>query len=453
VNVPTSDKDWNTLLSYLPKDYEHLAVQHRVLNTQWPNAKVRDASTLLRLILLHVGADLPLRQTVALVAKGGGPSLTQVWLHKKMRRAQSYLGALVASLVSDVGAEATPERWAGYEMVCLDGSAVSGPGADGIDVRIHCVVRLHDLRVSDVRVTSVSVGETLKRFIWEPGQLVIGDRGYSNAPGIAWVVDHGADVLLRVNRGALPLYDESNAVIDVLDWCRSLQGHRAVERNVTIACCEGKDRRVLSGRLIGFRLPAEEAAKARERVRSEEGPSVLAEHLEAADYVVLFTTTPASRLSAARCIEAYRLRWQVELQFKRWKSLCHFDRLPNFLDETMCSWLTAKVLLGLLLDKVGSSAKTQASTKRPLARQAWKLTSIIWPLIVAALMPIRLANASECLCGALVDYLDALDGQHATRQVESFRGRYYAKAQHNKGDCDKPKSADTISVTFRKPAT
>ena len=65
----TSDKDWKALVSHLPADLERLARDHRVLNPQWPNAKVTDAQTLLRLILLHVGADLPLRQTVAVIAK------------------------------------------------------------------------------------------------------------------------------------------------------------------------------------------------------------------------------------------------------------------------------------------------------------------------------------------------------------------------------------------------
>jgi hypothetical protein len=424
VTTQFADKDWNTLLSYLPRDYEQLALDHRVLNTQWSNAKVTDAKTLLRLILLHVGADMPLRQTVALIAESGGPKLTQVWLHKKMRKAQPYLADMVKRMVSDVGKQATPERWAGYEMVCLDGSTVSSPGSEGTDARIHCVVRLHDLRISDVRVTDSSEGETLRRFIWEPGQLVIVDRGYSNAPGIAWTVDHGADVLVRVNRGALPLHDSDAESIDILDWCRDLPGHRAIERSVTIAYVVGKLRRELKGRLIGFRLPDDEAKEARERVRREEGPSVTAEHLEAAEYVVLFTTAPTERLSAARCIEAYRLRWQVELQFKRWKSLCHFDRLPNYLDATICSWLTAKVLLGMLLDKFGSVASSQSATKRPLARQPWQLTSIMWPLIVAALMPIGLATAVERV-ESIVNYLDALDTPCDSRQVESFRNRHY----------------------------
>ena len=56
------------------------------------------------------------------------------------------------------------------------------------------------------------------------------------------------------------------------------------------------------------------------------------------------------------CLELYRLRWQIELAFKRWKSLCHFDRLPNYRDDTILSWLYAKLLLALLMQRMASGA-------------------------------------------------------------------------------------------------
>ena len=431
-------RDWRTLLACLPEDYEALALEHRVLNTQWPGVRVDNAATLLRFILLHVGADLALRQTVATIAKSGGPKVTQVWLHKKMRRAQPYLAALVQRLVGASGSQAVPERWAGYEVMCLDGSTVSGPGAEGADARMHAVLRLHDLRICDVHVTSDSEGETLRRFMWQPGQLVIVDRGYANPAGVGWVVDHKADVLVRVNRGSLPLYDETGTPIDVLDWCRQLPGHRSGERLAEVhhhGPTGTARKRCVGGRLVAVRLPDKEAEAARERVHREHGAKTNAEQLEAAAYVILFTTAPAARLSAARCVEAYRLRWQIELQWKRWKSLCHFDHLPNYRDDTILSWLTAKVLLGVVLDRIGSAtlATPASETSRPAARQPWKVTAILWPMMVSALMPIRLADAAQHLPG-IADLLDEMDTANREHQVSAFRDRYYP-TDDNHYDC------------------
>jgi hypothetical protein len=423
------ERDWKTLLSYLPEDYAALAEQHHLLNRQWKNGKIADAATLLRFILLHVGADLPLRQTVATIAKNGGPHVSQVWLHQKMRRARPYLAVLVERLAGDMSRTATPERWAGYEVVTLDGSTVSGPGAEGADARMHAALRLHDLRVCEVHVTTAEEGETLRRFNWQNEQLIIVDRGYANPPGITWAVDHGADVLVRLNRGALPLLNDEGKRIDVLAWCRFIPGHRATERSVYISHKgpkgEGR-RRKLRGRLVALRLPPKEALEAVQRVNKEFGTDTTDEQLEAARYVILFTTAPATRLSAARCLEAYRLRWQVELLWKRWKSLCNFDKLPNYRDDTIVAWLTAKVLLALLLDSISASSlgADRSVSDRPISRQPWKVTGIVWPLIVAALMPMHLAETTGRL-PEIVALLDAMDSHVEERQVQKFRDQYY----------------------------
>ena len=193
--------DWDCIRSYLPENYAELANELKQLETQYGNAKIRTADDLLRLILLHVGTDLPLRQTVALMAEAGGPSLSHVRLHKKMYRAVPYLSALVREMVDTTPMQA--ERWAGYEVVTVDASCFCAPGAESIDARLHVQLRLSDLEVVTVRVTGVSVGESFKRFEWQPGQLALGDRGYGNAPGIGYVVGCGADVLVRVNRTSM----------------------------------------------------------------------------------------------------------------------------------------------------------------------------------------------------------------------------------------------------------
>jgi Transposase DDE domain len=346
--------EWDTLVSLLPANWEQLAHEHKQLLVQHGNAKITNAGDLLRLILVHAAADLPLRQTVALVAEAGGPSLSPMRLHKKMIRASGYLHALVTAMV-DTPMGLAPEKWAGYIVSAVDATVITRPGSVNGDARIHHRLRLADLKYLQVWSTGIDIGETFCGFEFEPGELVVGDRGYCTARGVAHVMDAGADVLVRLNRKAMPVCSPATETpVDIMNTLRALPKTAVREQDVVVLHKVGRQTRKIYGRLCMSRLPEHEARKARKRLRREQGASVSADSLEAAGYVVLFTTTPASRLSAAQCMELYRLRWQIELQFKRWKSLCGFDRMPNFRPETIQSWLYAKILAAVLLEKLAS---------------------------------------------------------------------------------------------------
>jgi Transposase DDE domain len=345
--------DWAELLTYLPDGYDTMAKEMKQLEVQYGNAKITTADQLLRFLFVHAGAGLPLRQTVAVVAGGGGPSISHVTLHQKMSRAAPYLQALVNEL--GFASRSLPvELLSGYDVVAIDATSESSPGSDGTDMRLHTAIRLTDLTVLYAEATGVKGGETLKRFPLQPGQLALTDRGYSNGPGIGSAVKRGADVLCRLNRGSLPLYTAEGERIDVMKQLRSLKGRRAEEWPAEIRTELDGEKMVIHGRLIAVRLPKDEAEEARKRVRKEYGKKTSAEMLEAAGYVVLYTTVKADRMSAAHCIALYRLRWQVELLFKRWKSICGLDKLPNFIEDTVLSWVLAKILLVLILERMGA---------------------------------------------------------------------------------------------------
>lgn len=359
----TITDDWAELLTYLPDDYDTLAKEMKQLEVQYGNAKITTADELLRFLFVHAGAGLPLRQTVAVVEGGGGPSISHVTLHQKMHRAAPYLQALVNEL-SFASRTCPLELLSGYDVVAIDATADSSPGSSGTDVRLHTAIRLTDLTVLYVEATSVKGGETLKRFPLQAGQLALVDRGYSNGPGIASAVKKGADVLCRLNRGALPLYTRDGERIDVMERLRSLKGRRTEQWPVEIRTELEGEAMVIQGRLVAVRLPKKEAEEARKRVRKEYGKKTSAQMLEAAGYVALFVTVPATRMSAAHCMELYRLRWQVELLFKRWKSICGLDELPNFVEDTILSWVLAKVLLVLILERMGAATAAPPPPKQ-----------------------------------------------------------------------------------------
>ena len=346
--------EWKTLVSLLPENWERLAHDHKLLETKFGNAKITSADDLLRLILVHAAADLPLRQTVALVAEAGGPDISPMRLHKKMIRAADYLHALVSTMVR-APANLSPERWAGYVVSLVDATVISRPGSVNGDARIHHRLRLSDLKYLQIRSTGIDEGETLCRFEFEPGELVVGDRGYSHARGVAHALDQGADVLIRLNHASMPVLARgSKEPIHLIALARSLHSGGVLERRVLVQHKTKRVTREIEGRVCIMRLPESEARKARKRARQEHGAKVSEQVLELAGYVVLFTTVPADRLSVSQCVELYRLRWQIELQFKRWKSLCGFDRMPNFRADTIASWLYAKILAAVLLERLTS---------------------------------------------------------------------------------------------------
>jgi hypothetical protein len=365
---------WQAIARFLPADYEALSNEYAQVETKFGNAKIRTADMLLRFILLHVGADLPLRQTVAVMAEAGGPSLSPMRLHKKMVRAAPYLRSLVERMVDwpSVGA---PERWGGYVLAAVDATVVCGPGAVGTDARIHTKLRVADVSLASVEVTDESGGETFRRFSWEPGELAIGDRAYFTPSGIQHVLDANADVLVRYRLGGVKLHDTQGQTLEVLNAVAHLKVGETLDLDVVAKL----PNRMAPGRLVAYRLPNDAVERARERLRHEQAGELSAQVLEAAKYVLLFTTAARDRLDAQRCLQAYRLRWQIELQFKRWKSLCGFDLLPNQRDDTTLSWIYAKVLLGTLLDRM-ASIPTELSPPEPSTSLGLVAPDVLRPL-------------------------------------------------------------------------
>ena len=82
------------------------------------------------------------------------------------------------------------------------------------------------------------------------------------------------------------------------------------------------------------------------------GKQVRPRTLEFARYVIVFTTFPEAAFSAVQVLEWYRTRWQVELVFKRFKSLAQLGHLPKYDDESAKAWLYGKLLVALLVEKL-----------------------------------------------------------------------------------------------------
>lgn len=357
----SSEADWRMLEEQLPSNWRQLAEERRLIWRNAPShigAKISDIGQILRMVFYHVATNSSLRTTTAMASAAQMVTISAVALHKWMRKIGPYIAQLLEMVTSSTELFA-PERWAGYDIKLVDATVVTRPGACGTTARVHYGLKLVNLRPEQIQVTDEKGGETFRRFTANKGELWMGDRCYATPPGVASITGTGADVLVRYNRGSLPLYDNKGQRIDVLRrlWKLTKVG-RVKEWNVWVHP-QGSD--PIRGRLCATRLPKDKAEEARQRLRQEYGRDVTKEALKAADYLIVFTTVPRDRLTCKEVLELYRLRWQVELHIKRDKSITGLSELPNFRSDTIYAWICTKLLLVQIARRI-----SEAGLRSPL---------------------------------------------------------------------------------------
>jgi hypothetical protein len=349
-DVRPVEQDWPFFLSLLPADWETLA--HTTGAFQRKRG-VPDASAFLRLIFAYAYCGLSLRLTVFWAALKGIADLSEVALLKRLRRARPWLGQLLAAKLAQNAR--LPGRWPpGLRIRLVDATSASRPGSTGTDWRVHLGFQLATLTVDQVELTSAQGGETFKRLPGQAQEITIGDRGYSQRQGIAALAAQGSWVIVRLNWNTVPLQHPDGRPFDLFAALDSLPAAEAGEWAVHTAPAEDGTPAV-AGRWVAVRKSPAATEAARRKVRQEarrKGKTPTARSLEAAAYVVVFTTVPGTVLAGPEILELYRFRWQIELAFKRMKSLLELDTLPAKDPELCQTFLLTKLLAALLVDEL-----------------------------------------------------------------------------------------------------
>jgi len=60
------------------------------------------------------------------------------------------------------------------------GSSLQGPGAKGTDYRLHLALDLVSMSPHEIQVTGANQGESLSRYNFAKGDVVLVDRGYNH---------------------------------------------------------------------------------------------------------------------------------------------------------------------------------------------------------------------------------------------------------------------------------
>jgi hypothetical protein len=322
---------------------------------------VKSVRALLHLALARGPGGFSLRQTAAWAHMAGVADITDASLNDRLHQSCEFLSAIVTAMLRGRTNEA-PTRRPGRSIRFADGTSVSKPGgkrgASATDWRIHGVYDLGLGGFSHLEITDKHGGEAIDRGAPAEGEIRIADRGFANAKALRRYVEagrlaHGAatcDFIVRLRWNACKLADRSDQPFDLIEHLRSLPKDRQIDDVCVKILGAGEP---LPVRLVIRRKAPEhvEAEIKRLRRMAEKNKRQLdPRSLIAAEFVVVATSLDEEDYPASEVLALYRLRWQIELAFKRLKSLLHIDKLPAKTERGGLSWLYAHLILALAVD-------------------------------------------------------------------------------------------------------
>lgn len=304
---------WQSVRRFLPYDLDGFAVDCGVLQRR---RGVKNGDRLVRALCL---CALP-KSTFELAAKAardaGIASLSGQALFNRMVDAEPLLKGLFVHSLRHASGQV--ESWKGLRMLAVDATALCGPGAKGTDQRLHVVYDLGKGLPVSVDLTDAKGGESFRRHkAFGMGDLVLADACYGVGPGLLCALRAGARLLVRFNFETIRLLGEDEEKI----WPEQAQGVLPAEGFVDF-CVYHPDwpapLRAIGGRNL-------------------EGKGVW-----------LLTDLSHEELPTDQARELYSRRWQIELYFKRLKSILDLDELPTRDGPSSRPWIWAKLLLATL---------------------------------------------------------------------------------------------------------
>jgi len=348
-----ADRNWEYLVDLLPADWRELAAQSGAVRRLRGTATM---DSLLRTLLLHIGHGCSLRTTAVLAKAAGWAQMSDVALLKKLRVCEGWLQAMCAGLLRESGLT-MPATAGKLRLRLIDGTLIHEPGQTGSSWRVHYSFQVPGWQCDRFVLTPTSGrgnGETLRHFAVKHGDCLIADRGFSHLAGIEHVQQRGGHVIVRLSEQNTPLEAADGQPLALDPWLERLAVPGQVDGlRAWLPAARPQDR--IAVRVCAVRKSIEAAELARRKLRrraQRKGQALREVTLRHSDWVMVLTTLPDALASAPEILECYRVRWQVELAFKRLKSLADAGHLPKHDPASSRAWLYGKLLLALLTEKM-----------------------------------------------------------------------------------------------------
>lgn len=306
-------RGWSAAGRFMPFDLDGYAVETAALKRR---RGVKSGSMLVRALCLCALPKFTYELAASTAKEAGIADMSGQALFNRMVGAEPLLKGLFFHVLRHAADKS--ESFKGRRLLAVDATALCGPGAKGTDQRLHVVYDLGKGLPVSADLTDAKGGESFRRHdSFGRGDLVLADACYGVGSSLLPALRSGANLLVRFNFESIRLLGEDDEKI----WPEQAEGVLPEEGYVDFCVY-----------LPGWTAPLRAVGG-----RNNEGKGVW-----------LLTDLPPEELPTDEARALYSKRWQIELFFKRLKSILDLDELPTRDGPSARPWIWAKLLLAAL---------------------------------------------------------------------------------------------------------
>lgn len=335
------------LIDLLPEDYEKECYEKKAIRRKRVIKTPLDLIILLLYYLYDNHSLVDVSQFAILKNIG---NISDTALIKKFIQCKDWIQWLISKMIpNEIIHYKKPKELEPYRVIAVDASDIVQKGAVKKTWHLHYGIDLFSLTCNQFKLTEQSAGESLKNFDIKEKDLIIADRAYGTITSIEHCLGSGGEFIIRIKNKSFNLYNQQGEKILLSDWLKTI-GKKAEELIVFI---KDSNKNLIPLRICAVKKTKEEIVIEEKRLKRLESKKQITYSEDTKfthQFMFVITSLPAS-VSAEKILGFYRLRWQVELVFKRYKSLLGLGNIPTKTKESSEVWLNGKMFLALLIEK------------------------------------------------------------------------------------------------------
>jgi len=322
------------IIEKLPEGYEKAATETGGFKQK---REIKTVNDLMRLIFLYIVNGLSYIEVSAIAKVKGIANISDVGFMKRFSNCGKYFKWLLENLRPQATAHyKKPEKMSGYAIKALDVSNVSTGGKVRKKYRLHYAIDIFEMKSEQYKITPYETGESLTNFEIKAGELYIGDRAYGTKTSMEHCLSGGGDFIFRIRKGAFDIYELSGETkVNLIEKLKKLGDEDTLDMECRFI---NSKKEFVKVRICAMKKP--------KNTHDTNGNDTKFMN----NYIVVVTSILDPKISAKEILDTYRLRWQVELYFKRLKSLLGFGDMPNKTPGNIENWLNAKLTAAILLE-------------------------------------------------------------------------------------------------------